>query len=250
VICFNNPGQCALFVLTLVAVLLSECGLRSSNKTDTSSQRVASSTPPFRTQEPKQYTAVRIITSEASFPDSRPPLIQTSTFRISKLGPQRREESEVSDQTRLVYLENEQGFFVLATDLKLYTDLSVGSSVNGSELLLPPPPTHLLSLAMIEATYEDLGTEYRNNKNVRKYRVNHSAASPGSQGRSSTFVWIDEQLGMPIRAEWMTTQEGVMRKTVNELRDISFNVEAGLFEIPSDYRRIGRDEFYGRFRGH
>jgi outer membrane lipoprotein-sorting protein len=108
----------------------------------------------------------------------------------------------------------------------------------------------MLSLAMIEATYEDSGTENRNNKTVRKYRLNPNAASPGTTGVSSTFVWIDEQLGMPIRAEWVTNQEGVMRKTVNELRDISFNVEASLFEIPSDYRKIGRDEFYGRFRGH
>ena len=248
VIGFKRPNSQVIraLVLGFSITSLAACGtLRQTPPVETSPQRM-SLKPPFSTREPERYTALRVVTTEENFPDARPPNVQTITFTIIRDGGRRREEFQITDGKLLVYLESSEGFFVLAPDLKLFADISERGSTLLPKFEINPPEANLLPPLATEAIYEDLGIEQRQGKNVRKFRVTESGTSNGTATSVKTFVWIDEELGIPVRTESETSDEGVTRKFVNELRDISFKVEARKFEVPRDYLRIGLDEFSSR----
>ena len=210
-----------------------------------------SSTPPFATKEPERYQAMRVITStggSAAMSDGTP---EGETF-IARDGAKRREDYESVGGERISYLQLPDGNYVLLPARKMYAELKLGTHAMGDEQStgVPPEfsPDKLLNEARPESRYERLGAETVNGRATVKYRVSiRGKTGAGREVNTESLVWVDETLGMPIRSETASTGGSASGERITmELRDIKETVDAGVFDLPSDYRKVEARELFAQ----
>ena len=206
-----------------------------------------STVPPFSTKEPDRYQATRIVTTteNANGNAGSQPLSSTQKFFISRDGENRREEFNPGSDAMVVYLETPAGRFLLFPGKRIFADLnssaeSIDDSSDDSERsgVLDFSPNRLLHESSARARYQTLGTENLDGRKTTKYRVTSDDSSGTIGSGSVTLIWIDDELGLPIKSE--TTSAGGDRptKVVTELRDIKQDVDARSFDLPQDYKKV------------
>jgi len=203
-------------------------------------------TPPFATKEPERYQAVRIITSSDGAGESA---TDSRTF-IARDGDRRREDYESSAGEKISYLQRPEGIYVLLPAKKLYAELKpeTGGAEGDKAASVPPDfsPNKLLNETRPESHYEKLGAETLNGRSTMKYRVTvRGKTGAGREVTTESLVWVDESLGMPVKSE-TTSTGGVSTgaRITMELRDIKETIDAGLFELPPDYRKVEARELF------
>ncbi len=197
-----------------------------------------SSVPPFQTKEPERYQATRVMMGGEG-EGSR------SEVFIARDGERRREEY-VEDTGRHVYIELPEGRYMLLPAKKLYAEVKTetGSRDGGSEVPPDFSPEKLLNESRPETVYERLGEENVSGRQAVKYRVTVRDPEKGPTLIES-LIWVDERLGMPVKSE--TTTFGT--QVTMELRDIKETVDAGLFELPADYKKVALEEIFAQALG-
>ena len=226
------------FVISTVlsSSLLVSCSSRpgetpnSNNTTD----RIVSSTPPFKTREPERYKAVRTITFTSPAGESR--ITKTEIARDQTL----RREAEIGQE--VVVLESEQGRFLLLPKEKVYADIINESSAGEDATELDNSPERLLHSGTLTSTYEKLGSEVISGRNTTKYKVSVNTSSEANVS-IETMIWIDEKIGMPVRSE---TKAPDGSTTVMELTDIELTVDQALLQIPVDFQKVTTAELRRR----
>ncbi len=224
----------------------------NSNGESSGAEIITSSTPPFPTKEPERYQAIRVITtgtapgsSDFSGVDTR-----TMTF-IARDGDKRREEYDLRAGEKIVYLEIPPKRFGLLPASKTYADLS---AVQGETEASNPQrdteisPDRLMNEARAERHYQKLGIENLSGRATTKYRVTSDQTTNGAVS-SETFIWVDEALGMPIKSVTRETGHDNLAEVITELKDISFDVDQGLFKLPKDYRKVEARLIFERVLG-
>ena len=237
----SSPQSTKLLTVSLVLVLIlvSGCNRSESTPPTRDSESVVSSLPPFKTKEPERYRAKRITTSEEYRSGSSQTASRTTTTFIFRSGVNRREEYE-SENEKLIYLENVNGRFIIAPALKSYADLSGDGSVNRlptDEIAGTNVTEGLLIDAPVSALYQPIGAEEVNGRRTVKYLVRQTPNETNAAGHNS-FVWVDDDLGLPIRSESTHTEAGTTIRFVTELQEISTQVDEKLFEIPSGFQKV------------
>jgi hypothetical protein len=202
----------------------------------------ASSVPPFATKEPERYQATRVVTSSGDVGAGE------SRILVARDGDRRREEYVGGGGERVAYLQLPEGSYVLLPAKRLYAELKAeaDSQGGGAHASSVPPdfsPDKMLNEARPETLYEKLGGENLNGRATVKYRVTVRGQKNGTV-TSESLVWVDEGFGMPVKTE--TTSAG--SRVTTELRDIREAVDAGLLELPPDYRRVAPAELFAGAR--
>jgi hypothetical protein len=247
-----------LFLLTLLLTNASckkSGGAGNQNAADGAANGArsgTSATPPFATKEPERYQATRIIRSSGGAETATNDAPDSQTF-IARDGDRRREDYEAVTGEKISYLQLPEGMYVLLPAKKLYAELKAEASGARDERAssVPPDfsPDKLLNETRPEALYEKLGAEDLNGRATSKYRVivRGKTGAAGAVVTTESFVWVDESLGMPIKTETTSTggQSSGARVTM-ELRDIKETVDANVFDLPADYRKV---EARGLFNG-
>lgn len=209
-----------------------------------------SSTPPFATNEPEQYQATRIITSSESGAEAETNDAPDSKTLIARSGERRREDYEAAAGEVISYLQLPEGIYVLLPAKKLYAELKPGTSdveSEGAASVSPDfSPDKLLNETRPESRYEKLGSENLLGRTTTKYRVIIRGKTGAAKVMTTeSVVWVDESLGMPIKTETTSTGEaGSWAKITMELRDIKETVDAQVFELPPDYRKVEAREIF------
>jgi hypothetical protein len=211
-----------------------------------------SSTPPFATKEPERYQATRIITTSESAAEAGVGVEPGSRTLIARDGERRREDYESSSGEKISYLQLPEAMYVLLPAKKLYAELK--PEMRGADgepaASLPPDfsPDKLLNETRPESHYEKLGTETVGGRAATKYRViTGGKTGAAKEVRTETIVWVDESLGMPIKTETTSTgTAGFLARVTMELRDIKETVDAGMLELPSDYRKVETRELFAQ----
>jgi hypothetical protein len=258
----SNQLSRALLPLLIATVLSASMvlGCRSSqtppnpNGESSGSEIITSSTPPFPTKEPERYQAVRVITTGASKPGSSDLFgveTRTSTTLIARNGERRREEYGLKSGEKIVYLEIPPRRFGLLPASKTYADLS---AIQGETEASNPQndadisPEGLINEARPERHYQKLGIENLSGRATTKYRVTLDQTTNGTVS-SETLIWIDEALGMPIKSVTRETSHDNSAEVITELKDISFDIDQRLFELPKDYRKVDARLIFERVLG-
>jgi outer membrane lipoprotein-sorting protein len=238
-----NYSQSFLLPLIVAPLLiLSGCSrlTTESNSSPRNPEVLVSSRPPFNTKEPERYRAMRVTTSEEANSGSSPAITQTSVTVIVRSGPNRREEYK-SNQTELVYLENQNGRFLLVPALKSFGELNTQNAITSA---LPLDDANganvtqgLLADASASAVYQPLGAEEFNGRRTIKYLVRQNLNAADTASRD-TFIWVDDELGIPIRSESTHNAAGKTFRYLTELREISTQVDEKAFVIPTGYQQV------------
>ena len=244
-----------LFLLTLLLTIASckksdVAGNQNAAGGNSGGEKDATSaTPPFATKEPERYQAVRVIKGEGGALDASKDAEGERT-RIARDGDRRREDYESAAGEKISYLQLPEGMYVLLPAKKLYAELKTETgSLSGERAASVPPdfsPDKLLNETRPESLYENLGTENLNGRATTKYRVVvRGRTGAGNEVTTESLVWVDESLGMPVKTETTSTggQASGARLTT-ELLDIKETVDAGLLELPTDYRKVEAAEIF------
>jgi hypothetical protein len=234
----------ALFSLLTLALAAASCKRSdvSVNQNSSSAPGAAagkpSSVPPFATKEPERYQATRVTSGGDGAGAS-------SEVFIARDGERRREEYRESAGAR-VYVEGPEGRYLLLPAKKLYAEVHAGTGGRGGGAEVPPDfsPEKLLNESRPQTFYERLGEENVNGRQTVKYRATVRNTETGPTLIES-LIWVDERLGMPVKSE--TNASGA--HVTMELRDLKETIDAGLFEIPADYKRVTLEEISAQAPG-
>jgi hypothetical protein len=208
-----------------------------------------SSTPPFATKEPERYQATRVTTSSEGVETTMSGTAGSRTF-IARDGERRREDYESAAGEKVSYLQLPEGIYVLLPAKKLYAELKPDAGGLGNDRVesVPPDfsPDKLLNETRPESRYEKLGAENLEGRATTKYRVTVGGKTGAAKELTTeSLVWVDESLGMPVKTETTSTSKSGSWTTVTmELRDIKEAIDAGIFELPPDYKKVEARELF------
>lgn len=220
-----------------------------TNNPSTDMRLNSTSVPPFSTREPETYQATRVITFTEAAPDNIDVAAPQRVVRImlARFGDQRREEYEAGSMGTTVYLENAGGRFVLLPQEKLYSDANDADSQGALAIVMNDAetisPDLLLNSPRPASQYQKLGAEVIDGRVTTKYRV---LTDPTS--KIENFVWVDEQLGMPVASGYTNTQANRSTRVTMELKDIRTEVDPRIFVLPADYRKVAASQLLTMLR--
>lgn len=224
-----------LALIVSISVLMVSCSRAGQQKsTEIAGSDSYSTTPPFSTKEPDNYQAVRNLTFVDAEGNSK-----TIRTTIARSGELRREATETGLQP-IVYLDSEQGSFILLPREKVYAQFNDGTEV--PTVQDEGEVERRIHTEPVKAKYQKLGNEMLGNRSVTRYRVVNTSAD-GIVSNDETLVWVDESLGMPVRTE---TNSSDKSRTTMELTEISVELDKKVFELPSDYQKISIAEIRRR----
>ncbi len=244
-----------LFLLTLLMTTASckksdvAINENATNGSANAASGDTSSTPHFATKEPERYQAMRSITSSEGGEAAMNGTADSRTF-IARDGDRRREDYESAAGEKISYLQLPEGTFVLLPVKKLYAALKPETNGSGDDRATSVPPDFspdkLLNETRPESRYEKLGAETLNGRATTKYRVTvRGKTGAAKEIATESMVWVDESLGMPVKTETTSTNRAGSPATVTmELRDIKETIDAGLLNLPSDYRKVEVKQLY------
>lgn len=227
----------------------------NNNTNGNSSNETASisTTPPFSTKEPERYQALMVINGSINEPSAQTAGVSdfnNQQMFIARDGERRRVDYAVRDGVKLTSLQLPDGLFLVLPADKIYAKLATGEESAAPNLSIGEAedfsPDRLLHETNAGARYEKLGAEDLNGRATMKYRVTTVAQTSEAQETAvETIVWVDETLGMPIKSETTSTREGARVGNFSmELRDIKQEVDAHVFDLPQDYKKVDAREIY------
>jgi outer membrane lipoprotein-sorting protein len=215
--------------LIVCAALLCSCNSKPRQVTPQTPAREQSvpSHPPFVTREPEKYQAERLYTFTNSNGNS-----DVRRSFIARNGDLRREEFQQNDQ-KVILLEKNGDRILILPDLKIYAHVN-GSTETADLTEMEFSPQRLLSMSNLVSTYQKVGPETVDGRTATKYQIVVNTSSANNVSKDEWFTWFDESLGMTIRTE----SKSAGRQLVMELKNISFNVDGNLFEVPQGYKEV------------
>ncbi len=262
----KNRARAALVALCLLTLSLSAAsckragtdGNANSGETAANNANAAgaeiSTTPPFSTKEPERYQATMLIRGSLGEGAGVQGMsgLTTKEMLIARDGDRRRVDMELFPGMKVSYLQTATGTYMLVPSRKIYAEFKPGAEggpADSSKNLSPDfSPDKLLNQSPGGARYEKLGAEDIGGRATTKYRVTTSGKQGEGQAMTTeSLIWIDESLGMPIKSETTLTggpTNGAKYST--ELRDLKQEVDASLFELPPDYKKVDYKDIFSQ----
>jgi hypothetical protein len=208
----------------------------------------ASSLPPFGTKEPLRYQALRITTSGRFESGAAVASPLTTRVSIARDGDKRREDYDF-DGVVISYLELAGRRLALLSSQKIYVELDAGEDLEiPANLSAEFSPDRLLNEAPSQTKYEKMGSEVLNGRKTIKYRVTNDDPTDSNSRKTETLIWIDETLQLPLRSETVATTDGEQANFTTELQNLNENVDATVFILPDDFRKVTAKDFEQELR--
>jgi hypothetical protein len=191
---------------------------------------------PFSTKEPAVYQAELVI----SFPggDTEDSVTEQKYF-IAKDGETRRIDYELSDKDILSMLEKPDGKTLVLLPQKKCSLEEAGQPAGSQpgDSLRESLTTGWLA-EKIPSNFTALGKEELNGKLLDKYQV-HFEKRGSVESQSEALVWVDAELGMPVKTELYTVKnDRQSNKVITELRNVKLGVDPGVFDPPPGCQNI------------
>jgi hypothetical protein len=237
----------ALSLMTGAACKRSGVEGNANSRDSSNASNDISRTPPFSTKEPERYQWTSVTTvspGDQATPAEAQAVTSTSRVFIARDGDLRREDYELTPGVNISFLQLRGAHYRLLHSKKLYAEFSDEESEGAPPVQnghVPPDfSPDKLNAARAGARYEKLGAEEVNGRMTTKYSVRLiNKAGLAEDDGTKNFIWFDESLGVPVKTE--TNSSSGARMTV-ELRDIKLEVDASLFALPADYKRVDSEE--------
>lgn len=222
-----SPNTIKFFFSLVCAAFFCGCGWRqtANENAATPAPFVAEelkSAAPFQTKEPENYQADLIIITGAA----------ESKIFTARRGANYRVDYESGEnrQTSVVQKGDGKSFLILRGE-KIYAETTSGET-SAAPVSNNPADTsggEWLNIRA-DARFANLGSE----NGLTKYRVNLDESLD-----AETIVFVDENLNLPVRQEFYSLRDGERTRTYAvEMRNFRLQTDAGLFEIPANYKRV------------
>lgn len=201
-------------------------------------------------REPEKYRATLVLSAETEGGDKAIG-IPTLSAAIARNGEARRVAFKLPDGSDLIYIDSGDHHYVLLPGRKQYAELTpeaVGFQIH--KLMTPGQiVSHLEQLKGVER----VGEEPFNGRTAIKYSYASSVKTATQAGdvKNQGFVYVDKETGLPLRSELHAEASGSVKgvkaaKIVAEMRDISTDVDAAMFEVPPGLSKIPPEQIRGQ----
>lgn len=201
---------------------------------------------PFSTKEPALYQAEIVIslpgTPAANAPDDD---AAGQKYFVARDGEKRRTDYELSPKETMSVLEDEGGKTIVLLPQKKCSAEEKAAAGSAAPTQGESFTDFLTSGRLAEnipTNFESLGKETIGGQALAKFRVRYEKTN-GVESISEALVWVDEELGMPVRTEFYTLKDGQKTNPVTtEFRNIKLSVDAGVFNKPDGCQNISAGE--------
>jgi len=162
-------------------------------------------------------------------------------YFVARDGETRRTDYQLSDKETVILLEKPDGrtLILLPNKKCAAEDTSVpGSALPSQNESLKESLTTAWLAEEIPANFADLGKEEINGKALAKFRVRFEKRG-SVESASEALVWVDTELGMPVKTELYTIKnDQQLNKVATEFRNLKLSVESGVFDLPAGCQNI------------
>ena len=193
-------------------------------------------------KEPERYRATLVFSAETEGGEKTIG-IPTLSAEVAKNGADRRLAFKLPDGSDLIYLERAGVHYAIAPGRKQYAELT--PEATGFQLHKLMTPGQVVAYLDRLQGIQLVGEESLNGRTAIKYRYARTDQTKTSAGdvRTESFVFIDKDTGLPLRAELFSEASGNVQgaraaAVVAEMRDISTDVDATLFEVPQGMTKV------------
>jgi hypothetical protein len=197
-------------------------------------------------REPDRYTAKLTISGQATGGTSInfPPL----TIDVARDGANRRYAITVPiTNEQFIYLDRADKRYLIEPARKQYAELTADNI--GFNIPRSLTPGEIVSSLRNKPGVERVGDDKMNGRDVIKYRYAASAQTGTNAGQvsSETFVYVDKETGLPVRAELTSSATGNVQGERNvhliaDMSDINTNFDPTLFDVPQNFRKMTPEE--------
>ncbi|HEV7643558.1 MAG TPA: hypothetical protein VGO50_06380 [Pyrinomonadaceae bacterium] len=203
---------------------------------------------PFSTKEPAVYQAELVISfpapnAEAPNAEAAENSLTEQIYFIAKDGETRRIDYELSEKDTLSVLEKPDGKTLVLLPQKKCSVEETGQPAGSQpgDSLRESLTTGWLA-EKIPSNFTALGKVEVNGKMLDKYQVRFEKRG-SVESQSEAIVWVDAELGMPVRTELYTVKnDRQLNKVITELRNLKLSVDAGVFDPPPGCQNIPAKE--------
>jgi hypothetical protein len=195
-------------------------------------------TLPFSTKEPATYQADIVIT----FAPGETGVEQK--YFTAREGDSRRTDYQLPGAETVSLLEKPEGrMLVLRPQNKCAADdTQAGGFVASQMQSLKDSLTTGWLAENIPSGFSEAGKENIAGKSLTKCRVNFMKRA-GVESQSEAMVWVDPELGMPVKTEAYSTKDGkAVNKMTTEFRNLKLSVDPGVFDPPQGCQNISFKE--------
>ena len=197
-------------------------------------------------KEPERYRATLVFSAETEGGEKTIG-IPTLSAEVAKNGADRRLAFKLPDGSDLIYLERAGVHYAIAPGRKQYAELT--PEATGFQLHKLMTPGQVVAYLDRLHGIQLVGEESLNGRTAIKYRYARTDQTKTSAGdvRTESFVFIDKDTGLPLRAELFSEASGNVQgaraaAVVAEMRDISTDVDATLFEVPQGMTKVSEQQ--------
>ena len=252
----TRPVFILLFAISVVAIATSACtrgadvnaNITTNTNTNVNANatgaNINAATAPstIAAREPDTYKATIVFTAETEGGEKTVGIPKLSAD-VARSGADRRLSFKLPDGSDLVYLEKGGVQYGIAPARKQYAELTPEATGFQLHRLMTPGQivSHLDRLKGIEL----VGEEQLAGRTAVKYRYARTAQTQTSAGevKTESFIFIDKDTGLPLRAELFSEASGNVQgvkgaNIVAEMQNITTNVDASLFEIPTGFNKV------------
>lgn len=207
---------------------------------------VATAPSTLAAKEPDRYRATLVLSAETEGGEKTIG-IPTLSAEVAKNGTDRRLSFKLPDGSDLVYIESKGVHYAVAPGRKQYAELT--PEATGFQLHRLMTPGQVVGYLDRLQGIQLVGEENLNGRTAIKYRYARTDNTKTSAGdvRTESFVYIDKDTGLPLRAELFSEASGNVQgargaTVVAEMRDISTDVDASLFEVPPGMNKVSEQQ--------
>lgn len=197
-------------------------------------------------REPQTYRATLVFSAETEGGEKTIG-IPTLSAEVAKNGADRRLSFKLPDGSDLVYLERAGVHYAISPARKQYAELT--PEATGFQLHRLMMPGQLVGYLDRLQGIQLVGEENLSGRTAIKYRYARTDQTKTSAGevRTESFVFIDKDTGLPLRAELFSEASGNVQgargaTVVAEMRDISTEVDLSLFEVPAGLTKVSEQQ--------
>ena len=197
-------------------------------------------------REPDTYRAMLVFTAETEGGEKTVG-IPTLSAEVARSGQDRRVSFKLPDGSDLVYLDHAGVPYAILPARRQYAELTPAAT--GFQIHKLMTPGQLVAYLDRLEGIQPVGEETVNGRTAQKYRYSRTANTQTSAGdvRTESFVYIDKETGLPLRAELYSEASGNVQGVrgatiVAEMRDITTNVDPSLFQVPAGYNKISEQQ--------
>ncbi|HEX6283390.1 MAG TPA: hypothetical protein VFZ71_00890, partial [Pyrinomonadaceae bacterium] len=197
-------------------------------------------------REPDRYRATLVLSAETEGGEKTIGM-PTLSAEVARNGADRRLSFKLPDGSDLIYLERNGVHYAIAPARKQYAELT--PEATGFQLHKLMTPGQLVAYLDRLQGIQLVGEETMAGRTAVKYRYARHDETKTSAGevRTESFVYIDKETGLPLRAELFTEATGNVQgargaTVVAEMRDISTEVPLNLFEVPEGLNKVSEQQ--------